>query len=268
MHGYHTSRANGAQSRAALRRAFYEEQKRARMEAVIAGRTDSVLRRMREVHGNAKAVDTEGVRGFVEKCRQRYPEQGATKRQTAHHEAGHFAAFEAEGMAAYSAKIYSGPGAHLDWGGEALALNQPDINHLCDALTLLRAARVGIAGPAAGRLLANHDGFSPAIELVEARVLVERAAGLSGRDGCSVWSETVRGVFEIIERHSDTIGELAELLERRKEISRFQPSVRKILSRIRPGASICAVNLSPRGQALARIIEAETPSVEELMEVR
>ncbi len=204
----------------------------------------------------------------MEKCRQRYPEQGATKRQVAHHEAGHFAAFEVEGLSAFGAKIYGTPGFNIDWGGEAWFQNSLDIDHHCDAPGLLKAARVCAAGPVAGRLLANHDGFAPAIELVKARVLVERASQLSSRDGRSLWSETVRGVFEIIERHSDTIGDLAELLEARKQISRFQPSVRKILSRIRPDASICAVNLSPRGQALAHIIEAETPSVEELMEVR
>jgi len=73
MHGSYPSRANGAQSWTAKCRAFYEERKRQRVEAVDVAHAVEIVDLLRQVHGRAKAVNTEGVRVLVKKCRERFP---------------------------------------------------------------------------------------------------------------------------------------------------------------------------------------------------
>ena len=117
-----------------------------------------------------------------------------------------------------------------------------------------REAQGVLAGPLAEDLLGGGDALSSIGELVEASLLAERAGQLRNRNETEAWREALLGAVSLVECHAPEVLDIAVLLERRGRISRAQPSIRKILSRVKQ-APIDTRAVSERGAALARRID-------------
>jgi hypothetical protein len=97
--------------------------------------------------------------------------------------------------------------------------------------------------------LGGGDALGSIGELGGARCWAERVAELEGRQGHEVVREVVTSATSLVERYGGDIRDLADVLARRKRISRFDCPVEKILARVRQG-QLCAAPLSAAGQAL------------------
>jgi hypothetical protein len=184
-----------------------------------------------------------------------HPMRSGTKEQVALHEAGHFVGFEACGLIAGTAEIHGSTFGRYGWGGVAKPWNSPAYLWPQDLVPddFLGDARAALAGPVAEELLADGDALSSIGELADAALRSDRAAELSGRDDIEMWNETLLGAVALVERHRPEILDIAEVLGRKKRISRTDRAVEKILARV-PQGPIDTRALSPRGPALARKI--------------
>jgi hypothetical protein len=59
---------------------------------------DVIINATRKICGPTAVVEKDTVRDEIEGCLLRHPTRGASQRQAALHEAGHFVAYEAEAM--------------------------------------------------------------------------------------------------------------------------------------------------------------------------
>ena len=248
---------------AARVRAQYRADRSARQRArLIGNQADHVSGIYHRVYGCC--ADREAIRQAVAGWFEIYPYRSACRQHIAIHEGAHFVAYEAEGMLAADASVYSGPFGRGGWGGRARAWNEPSIT-LMEQTTesLLGHARVTLAGPLAEALLADGDAICQAYELMEARALVGRAAEISGHNDDLLWEQTLHETVQLIERHSYEIKQLAALLMRRNLITREQSEVRWILARV-VRSSACNSAVSRRAAALlGRLDFANVPSFRE-----
>jgi hypothetical protein len=182
------------------------------------------------------------------------------------HEAGHLIGYEFEGLVAGKAQIGGPPFGRGGWGGTAWRFETPCIEHGPWANKpdeFLREAKGMLAGPLAEEVLGDGDALSSLGELTKAKLLVKRAAELSARDPGEVWRGTLIVTAAIVERYADEIEEIADLLTRRKRVTRWEPSTRKILERVRR-VPLAVAGVSSRSSRLVHLIESTVPCLDAL----
>jgi hypothetical protein len=106
-----------------------------------------------------------------------------------------------------------------------------------------------LAGLIAEELFGDGDALSSVGELVGGVLYARRAAWLVGTDELEGADEALICAISLVEHNETAIRKIAELLARRKRISRWQPSVLKILDGIAQGPLVTKP-LSVLGQAL------------------
>lgn len=243
---------------AAFRRELKEEQRRQREAATANGQIDLVADALAHVYGIKTPVDRDAIRKTVSP----HPLVPVSREDAAIHESGHFLTDEHEGFHAATACIKGSP---FGWGGKTKNCSDLDFDlapesapH--DPKDFSRNARAILAGPIAEELIGGGSVFENFAELIQARVYSDRAAELTPDLYGVLWIENVRRTVAIVEHYQLQILKLAEMLARRREITRLQPSVRKVLTTIMSRAPL-PMTLSPEGKALAHRIIAETPCV-------
>jgi hypothetical protein len=227
-----------------------------------------VVRAIRKIRGFAAVVDADAIRGGIEACVSEHPLRPGTRRQAVVHEAGHLIGFEFEDLIAGGACVNGPPFGRGGWGGEAWRYRERCIEHgpwANDPLAFIREATGRLAGPIAEEVLGDGHALTSIRELIEAKLLTARAAELSGRDGGFFWHAALLRTAAIVERHANEIEEIAEMLMHRKRVNRDQPSMRRILERVRP-ALVALAGLSTRSTELVRLIETAVPSFDALLE--
>ena len=221
-----------------------------------------VVQAIKRIHGASIGVDEDALLVLMEAFVSQHPWQHATKRQAAVHEAGHLIAFQFDGMTSGEAWIEK-PLFELDgWGGRAVGHGTPSIEdgRCYKNPNVSCRAREVLAGPLAEAVLGNGCALSSIYELIEAKLLAERAAELSTGDKGEVWRETLLTAAAIVERHADEIEKIAGRLMRRGRVHTYQASTTKILSRVRKVPAAPA-DLSTRSLEVVRLIEAAVPCV-------
>jgi hypothetical protein len=188
-----------------------------------------VVPTVRQIYGRGHA---QLIRDELEAFLMEHPTRGATRFQAAIHEAGHFVAFEAEGMWAGQAVVSGSPFTRC-WGGSALAWDRPWIRPGASVDELLRDARALLAGPWAEAVLGKGDLRSSAGELFQVSILVARAAQLQQRDRHQVLASTIVNTAKIIEAHAKAIEEIASKLMKARSITRQTRGCEKVLDRVR-----------------------------------
>jgi hypothetical protein len=232
---------------------------RARVQA--SNHADVIIRAIRKIRGPGAVVEKDAVRDKIEVCLLTHPTRGASKRQAAVHEAGHLVAYEAEAMVAVAAAIRRVSQHCQAWTGWALCINCPytqygPLPH--DPEDFLRDASAALAGPWAEALLGDGDALGSLAEVCEARLLVSQGAQIMNRSNCDIWRET------LVRTHANEIEKIADILMRSQQVAAVQPSIRKILQRIRP-MQMSGHCVSPRCEELIRQVEANAPRIEELL---
>lgn len=224
-----------------------------------------VVRAIGKIHGTALKEDADAVHSGVMSWLSKYPLRAATRRQAALHEAGHLIAFEAEGMVAFYATIRGSSFGRAGWGGVANCQQPPAIGPDCfDPDELLREARATLAGAWAEAVLGDGDVFSSPSELCEAHLLAVRTAKLSARDEVQVWRETLLRTAAIVEQCASEIEEIAEMLSRRRRVTRYESSTRRVLERVQR-TPIAVASVSTRSKELVSLIEAAVPSLKYIL---
>lgn len=168
--------------------------------------------------------------GPLEEFLTRHPMSAASKEMVALHEAGHSITFERLGMWMAFAHIHGSAFGHYGWSGGASARNsvvwdpRPET---WDLAAFRGEARSALAGPIAEELLGGGDALGSIGELAGARCWAERVAELEGREEHEVVREVVISATSLVERYEGDIRDLADVLARRKRISRFDCPVKK-----------------------------------------
>lgn len=220
---------------------------------------------IRQVHGRRALIAHDAIRAAISDRLPQFLSLNASRETVAAHECGHFVAYEHEGMCAGTAHIKGSAFDRNGYGGRAQNWDDPlylEPGHWeHDPKDFNRFARVTLAGPIAEEIIGGGDAMANIGELMNARVYSDRAADLIGELYGVVWTENVRKTVAMVERFQFQIVELAEMLAKRKEITRDSPSVRKVLKIIKPGALITDDELAIKSDALARRIIGETPCV-------
>jgi hypothetical protein len=149
---------------------------------------------VRQIYPNVPQSAEDDIKRFVDGCLLRHPYQVSTKDQAAIHEAGHFIAFEVEGMTAGMAEIFGTPFGHDGWGGEAKAWNEApygQTNGYRDPPTpqdLMSDARVALAGPwterslGCGKIRCSSKFCCSISEIIEAHFLSDCVAKIFNLD--------------------------------------------------------------------------------------
>jgi hypothetical protein len=208
-----------------------------------------------KVFGRDEPFEDALVLGPLQVFLANHPMMTATKRHAAIHEAGHFVLFEHLGLVAGTAAVYGSAFGRDGWGGEA-----NDWNSACHSLrdpdpdAFLCDAQGAWAGPLAEDLIGGGDALSSVGELAQGALLAERAGQLRDRHETEARHEALLGAIALVEHHAREILEIAAFLERRGRISSAQPSIRKILARVKQ-TPIDARAVSKRGEGLFRKIE-------------
>ena len=86
-------------------------------------------------------------------------------------------------------------------------------------------------------------------ELWEINIIVARAAQLSECKKLRLWKEALIRAASVVEFYQDEIRAIADVLEKRNRITRFQRGVKSVLGRVATRSFRQGV-LSARGQAL------------------
>ena len=196
----------------------------------------------------------------------KYPIWAGSRRQVAHHEAGHFAAYEVFGRGAYSASIHGSPGGHNGWGGSVIPneellenFHEPTFNNY------INEAKITLAGPWVEELLANGNAASSPSETLEFNLLVAKAAQLAGTEFVPLLHQTISETTDFIEFYNEEIWEIADCLERRKKIRRDSRGIKDAMNAIirkRKMQPPCARLYQDQAP---RVAIANTPPVEYLI---
>jgi hypothetical protein len=162
------------------------------------------------------------ILGAVKDCLNLYSMRAATREQAALHEVGHFVAFEVFGLGAYSASIKGTKFGRGGWCGAAQPLEErlnkwdtPTGNYL------IAEAKIALAGAWAEELLGCGDAMSSTSEIIEAHLLIAKAAEMSGQDHLTLISQTLTDVTDFISQYEDLMRDLAVGLMKRKRITCF-----------------------------------------------
>jgi hypothetical protein len=181
----------------------------------------------------------------------KYPMSAPSRLQAAAHEAGHFILCEHQCLVALRATINGSSFGRHGWCGAA----DFEIAETHNVEGCLRLARTWIAGPLAEHIIGNGCATANIGELVGALVFVYRAAAMAGFGTRELWRDTLRETIAIVETFEWEIHAIADMLARRKKIDRWQPSVRKIMERVK-GRTIGGDNtLSTAGARLEHKID-------------
>ena len=213
-----------------LRLAFHAQKKAQNRKNLIAGHASQVLTASRGLNISNQVVD-DAIDGFLEV----FPQKKATKTMAGIHEAAHFVAYTVLGLGAWKAEIHGTKFGRGGWGGRAVPCNDFDPQY-ASGKHFLNEALATLAGPFAEHILGNGDAYSSVGELFAARIYVSRAVLHMGEDADGLWYQTLVQAEELVDRYRESILEVAELLERRTEVTCFMPSVKNILK---------SINLSP-----------------------
>jgi hypothetical protein len=194
---------------------------------------------------------------------ENHPTRGATHAQAAIHEAGHFIAFEVDGMVAGKAQIEGSPFGRNGWRGSACAWERPLITPTSHTTNdLMREARTALAGPWAEAALGGGDMLSSIGELFEVRVLAARVAALQGLHSVQTLAAILSTTAQIVEAHVEAIKEVADKLTRLRRITRY--NCKKTLSRVRSTSiNMCAHQSDDTLALMAQV--TSLPAIEALI---
>ncbi len=223
----------------------------ARICALALSIVELIEGKFREIHHSTERFDPgvlcDRLQAFVTK----HPMRPGSRTEAALHEAGHLVAYQAGGRVAGMAEIRGTAFSAGGWGGSAWA-EAPFCTecspHQHVPREFYRDARDTLAGPLSEDLLGGGDALNNIAELMEARLLSNRAAELQGCDPVQLWRRTLRRAVALVEFYQDEIRAIAEPLERRKRIMCFRPSMRQILQHVKQ--SSIGKDLSDRGKVL------------------
>lgn len=235
-------------------------------EPLAGSHTYCVMKAMRLLYRHLPDTADQDVRRFVEGCLERHPPELRIQRQIALHEAGHYLAFEAEGMIAGSAEIHGSAGGHDGWGGTAKAFERPFYDgEPYGPGDLLSEARSALAGPWSEVALGGGDLYGSISEIIEAVFLGVRAAEMLGRNPNQVLTDILVGAAAIVDTYRDEIEEVATRLMSRRRIGRNK-SLERLLARVQevPVESLPKPNKS-RTEEVARLIGNAVPGINELI---
>jgi hypothetical protein len=215
-----------------------------------------------DIYGRPPSFDVDALHAAFNAWLARGQTKSPSKSQAAAHECGHVVAYAAAGVPLIRAEIHalqSKPGA---WLGVAhhVPLHLPlTLSGDPELFSLL--ACVTLTGPIAEEIIGGGYTLKNLTELWRARAFSDRTAELCKELSDARWAENVWRAVAVVEHYEPHIRALARILERRCEITPEDQKVCKVLRNISPGALIPANPLSPKGEALARLIIANTPCI-------
>jgi hypothetical protein len=238
---------------------------------LLALHTGFVMNLVRQIYATVPQTAEDDIKCFVDGCFLRHPYQASTKHQVALHEAGHFIAFEAEGMVAGMAEIHGSSFGRHGWGGSAKYWKPPLYRETWSYQDppnrgeLISDARGAIAGPWAETLLGRGPFFGSISEIIESYLLAARAAEMLNLDRRQVLDDIVAGTAGIVNTHKEGIEKVAALLMSRKRIHR-----NKSLTRVLKHAANTPVIRLPRApqsdiDELAGLMKAAVPGIDGLI---
>ncbi len=208
-----------------------------RQAATHARRLTYYLKKIITLQNDAEEQILIAVRGFL----NWHPMQTATKEQAALHEAGHFVAYEVEGLGAGQSEIRGTPFGRGGWSGSA-APYESRLDPWSDptANDLIAEAKTAIAGPWAEELLGSGDLLSSISEVLEFHFLVAVAAKTLGNDRHKLLAATITEMTDFTWQYENEIRGIADRLQRRRKISRFDrtPHLRAIRAKMTGGTPI------------------------------
>lgn len=178
------------------------------------------MRTIKKLHGPSCESFRETLLTRARNFLRQHPVCAATRQQVAIHEAGHLVSFELEGMVAARAKVDGKSVGDNGWCGVANCWDPPVVNPKTDAHDLLREARAALAGPIAEELLSGGDVCASLGELIDARVLTDRAGRQLGCDPDQLLHEVLVSVAASIEINAVPLHRIANRLTRRRTIWR------------------------------------------------
>jgi hypothetical protein len=112
----------------ASREQLRAEKERRRIKSTVAFYTGRIMALVQVLHKRLPPTVEDDVKRFVAEYLRQRPLQPGTMEQAALHEAGHYIAFEVEGMIAAAAEIYGSPGGHAGWGGGGQPRGVPSVS--------------------------------------------------------------------------------------------------------------------------------------------
>ena len=249
-----------------LKRGLVEDRHALPDPRLTAYHTRMVMELVSLLYRNVSQEANQEVKKFIAARFQQYPPQPMTKEQAALHEAGHYIAFEAEGMIATTAEIHGSAGGRKGWGGIAYAAERPMYN--AQPITpgkLISEARAAIAGPWAEFSLGGGDFSDSISEIIEVHFLAACAAERLGCRRHQVLDHIVVGTAATVNAHRTGIEKIAELLGNQKRIFR-NPSIRSVL---KSAATTPVSDLHPAPQRhideLGELLTGAVPGIDELI---
>jgi hypothetical protein len=250
MHSKPTTATAAAQERA--------ERERASRARLINASVDRVEAEQDRVFGRAApAFPRDRFRDGFAGHYLRRPPRNASARTAAVHEGAHFVLFQLEGFGAWEAQIWGSKFGRFGYAGTARPFTLPgaDAPAACRAADFIADARATLAGPIAEELLNDGDAAFNISEFWQARVVLARAAQLSGRKRADLWRDALIGAAVRVEYYQDEILAVADMLERRARITCWQPSIKRVLKAV-DAKRFVAQPVSARGQLVIDTINS------------
>jgi hypothetical protein len=235
------------------RRSAQADDSASRLVENVAGRIRADAQEILDIALDRRAVET-----LVERHYRWHPMRGATQREAAIHEAGHYVGYEVVGMQAAVAELFSPRRGETEWSGRASAWDMRPRDREGYTPDILRADLVAtLAGPIAEALLTPEgDPLSSLPELVEARFVAEALADMTNRAAAGVFFLAALRAASMVERHAAGIEQCAARLMTRRRILEWES--RRVATMIRgwrrPPPN--AIEYSPTSLALVRCLAA------------
>ena len=167
------------------------------------------------------------------------PAQSRTIGQAAAHETGHFVAYQAMGMVALSAEIFTSSRGCDGWHGYAVGGVRP-ARHVTGGLYLLTAehclakAVSTLAGPATEHFFSDYHMHGASGEMIETCLLARKLADILGIGFEQAMADVLRCTVALLERHAPVIRGITALLVRRKRIACSKEPVARLLAKVSP----------------------------------
>lgn len=209
------------------------QKKRTSLEETINGHVTYLKRSLGNIvlfESLAEVHVYEAVKWTMEE----HPWYNRTRYQAALHETGHFVASTVFGTGAHRAEIRGTPGGYGGWEGEVAFngeyLDNPKSPHPSE---LLNRAKIIFSGSWTEEFIGHGDATSPVYEVLEFHILIAQAAKMLGASYPDLLDQTMSELTEFVEFYETEIVAIARMLEKRKEVTIWQPSIKKVIDVVR-----------------------------------
>ena len=217
--------------------AFREEEKERRLQTNVRLHARNLYTLARSLWPVLKDDAQEALRSAVEAGLRADPMPGATRDRAAAHEAGHLIAAEALGIQTLGVEIYGSPGTPNDWGGEVTFRKSPYLGAPGIDFSLANHVRAEavfrFAGPAAETMLTGCFLAGLRVELVETCFLAAKLADLEGLKRREALIDVLEQTATLFDVHGGKMRAIADMIARRKLISRHDKEVAALFSTTR-----------------------------------